>query len=113
MDDIVNESTDDERESQLDYWHGMIETGSFSDNDLVAASWEDTLTRYHIPRHYALQLIDGVNRDIFQMRYQNFDELAMYCYGVASTVGLMSVYIVGLKNNTAVRTPSNWVLPCR
>ena len=55
----------------------MIETGSFSDNDLVAASWEDTLTRYHIPRHYALQLIDGVNRDIFQMRCQNFDELAM------------------------------------
>jgi len=102
VDDIVDESTDEERESRLDYWRGMIETGSFSDNDLVAAAWADTLARYHIPRHYALQLIDGVNRDLFQARYQTFDELATYCYGVASTVGLMSMYIIGFKNNTAV-----------
>ncbi|MFT3892554.1 MAG: squalene/phytoene synthase family protein [Anaerolineales bacterium] len=80
----------------------MIETGSFEDNDLVAAAWADTLTRYHIPRHYALQLIDGVNRDLMQSRYQTFDELATYCYGVASTVGLMSMWIVGFKNNNAV-----------
>jgi phytoene synthase len=80
----------------------MIETASFADNDLVAAAWTDTITRYHIPRHYALQLIDGVNRDLMQSRYQTFDELATYCYGVASTVGLMSMYIVGFKNNDAV-----------
>ena len=102
VDDIVDESTDAERESRLDYWRRMVETGSHADNDLVAAAWADTLTRYHIPRHYALQLIDGVNRDLFQARYQTFDELATYCYGVASTVGLMSMYIVGFQNNTAV-----------
>src|SRR5574338_1281266 len=102
VDDIVDESTDAERESKLDYWRRMIETGSFEDNDLVAAAWADTLTRYHIPRHYALQLIDGVARDMFQARYQTFDDLATYCYGVASTVGLMSMYIVGFKNNDAV-----------
>ncbi len=102
VDDIVDESTDDERESRLDYWRRMIETGSFDNNDLIAAAWADTVTRYHIPRHYALQLIDGVNRDLTQSRYQTFDELATYCYGVASTVGLMSMYIVGFKNNEAV-----------
>jgi phytoene synthase len=102
VDDIVDESTDEERESKLDYWRGMIEHGSFLDNDLVAAAWADTLTRYHIPRHYALQLIDGVNRDLTQSRYQTFEELATYCYGVASTVGLMSMYIVGFKSNDAV-----------
>lgn len=102
VDDIVDESTDDEREARLDYWRGMIEHGSFHDGDLVAAAWADTLTRYHIPRHYALQLIDGVNRDLTQSRYQTFDELATYCYGVASTVGLMSMYIVGFKGNEAV-----------
>jgi phytoene synthase len=102
VDDIVDESTDDQRESQLDYWRGMVEHASFSDDDLVAAAWADTLTRYHIPRHYALQLIDGVNRDLTQSRYQTFEELATYCYGVASTVGLMSMYIVGFKNNEAV-----------
>ncbi len=102
VDDIVDESSDDERESRLEYWRDMINQGSFLDGDLVAAAWADTLTRYHIPRHYALQLIDGVKRDLTQSRYQTFDELATYCYGVASTVGLMSMYIVGFKTNEAI-----------
>lgn len=102
VDDIVDESVDDERETRLDYWRGMVEHASFLDEDLVAASWADTLTRYNIPRHYALQLIDGVNRDLTQSRYQTFDELATYCYGVASTVGLMSMYIIGFRTSDAV-----------
>ena len=102
VDDIVDESTDDQRESQLDYWRGMIEHASFLDHDLVAAAWADTIARYHIPRHYVLQLIDGVNRDLTQSRYQTFEELATYCYGVASTVGLMSMYIIGFRNSNAV-----------
>ena len=47
-------------------------------------------------------MIDGVARDLFQSRYQTFDELATYCYGVASTVGLMSMYIIGFHGNEAV-----------
>jgi phytoene synthase len=102
VDDIVDESLGDKRDTQLDYWREMVESASFPDEDLVAAAWADTLTRYHIPRHYALQLIDGVNRDITQSRYQTFEELATYCYGVASTVGLMSMHIVGFRNNDAI-----------
>ena len=102
VDDIVDESPDSEQDAQLDYWRGMVENASFTRDDLVAAAWADTLTRYHIPRHYALQLIDGVARDLFQSRYQTFEELATYCYGVASTVGLMSMYIVGFDSNEAV-----------
>jgi phytoene synthase len=102
VDDIVDESSGGERDTQLDYWRGMVESASFDDHDLVAAAWADTLTRYHIPHHYALQLIDGVARDLCQTRYQTFDELATYCYGVASTVGLMSMYIVGFHSNEAV-----------
>lgn len=102
VDDIVDEAMDAKCETQLDYWRGMVENASFLDGDLVAAAWADTLARYHIPRHYALQLIDGVARDLLQTRYQTFDELATYCYGVASTVGLMSMYIVGFKTNEAI-----------
>jgi 15-cis-phytoene synthase len=102
VDDIVDESSDARRDSQLDYWRRMVETASFDENDLVAAAWADTLTRYHIPRHYALQLIDGVARDLSQIRYQTFEDLATYCYGVASTVGLMSMYIVGFEDSKAV-----------
>jgi phytoene synthase len=102
VDDIVDKSSDFEREARLDYWRKTVETTSHAENDLIAAAWADTLTRYHIPRHYALQLIDGVARDLFQVRYQTFAELATYCYGVASTVGLMSMYIVGFKDSSAV-----------
>jgi len=102
VDDIVDEAMDAECETQLNYWRGMVENACFLDSDLVAVAWADTLARYNIPRHYALQLIDGVARDLLQTRYQTFDELATYCYGVASTVGLMSMYIVGFKTNEAI-----------
>jgi 15-cis-phytoene synthase len=102
VDDIVDESAEAGSSSQLDYWRKMVEAAAFDEDDLVAAAWADTLARYHIPRHYALQLIDGVARDLVQSRYQTFDELATYCYGVASTVGLMSMHIVGFKTPRAV-----------
>ncbi|HUI87418.1 MAG TPA: squalene/phytoene synthase family protein [Anaerolineales bacterium] len=102
VDDIVDEDSAKDRNFELDYWRNIVRGASASQDDLVAAAWRNTLTRYHIPRHYALQLVDGVARDLEQTRYQTFDELAMYCYGVASTVGLMSMYIVGFKSNDAV-----------
>ncbi|NOH02065.1 MAG: phytoene/squalene synthase family protein [Chloroflexi bacterium] len=103
VDDIVDEvESKKDRDFELDYWRNVVQSASPPDDDLIAAAWADTLTRYHIPRHYALQLIDGVARDLSQSRYQTFDDLATYCYGVASTVGLMSMYIVGFNNNNAV-----------
>lgn len=102
VDDIVDESADEDRDAQLDYWKRIVKSAVAPETDLVATAWVDTLTRYHIPRIYALQLIDGVAHDLTQNRYQNFDDLSTYCYGVASTVGLMSMYIVGFKTNDAL-----------
>jgi phytoene synthase len=86
----------------LSHWRQIVQSAYSLTDNLIAAAWTDTLNRYHIPRHYALQLIDGVARDLSQTRYQTFEELATYCYGVASTVGLMSMYIVGFKSQEAV-----------
>ena len=103
VDDIVDRPTVAERDASLDYWRGQVQAVSNPDqDDPVAAAWGDTLLRYHIPRHYALQLIDGVARDVSQTRYGTFDDLSTYCYGVASTVGLMSMHIVGFESNEAV-----------
>ena len=54
------------------------------------------------PKGYAEQLIEGVARDIQQKRYQTFEELAAYGYGVASTVGLMSMHIIGYASEEAM-----------
>jgi phytoene synthase len=103
VDDIVDEGSVVGREAELDYWRGVSQGILHPrEGDLVAQAWADTRARYHIPPRYALQLIDGVSRDLGQTRYKTFDDLATYCYGVASTVGLMSMYIVGFKSNEAL-----------
>ncbi len=61
VDDVVDEvESKKDRDFELDYWREIVQTASASTDDLVAAAWADTLTRYHIPRHYALQLIDAL-----------------------------------------------------
>ncbi len=71
-------------------------------NQLVALAWADTRQRFNIPNGYAQQLIDGVSRDLTQDRYENFSDLATYSYGVASTVGLMAMHIVGFSGEQAL-----------
>ena len=103
VDDIVDEGTVFGRDVELDYWRGLAQGVLHPrPDDLVGQAWVDTRSRYHIPTHYAMQLIEGVSRDLEQVRYNSFDDLTTYCYGVASTVGLMSMYIVGFKSADAV-----------
>jgi hypothetical protein len=45
--------------------------------------------RYSIPAHYALELIEGMAMDARATRYHTFNDLLLYCYRVAGTVGLM------------------------
>lgn len=70
--------------------------------NLVALAWADTRANFNIPRRYAEQLLDGVTSDLLHSRYHTFGELAQYCYGVASTVGLMAMHIVGYEGNKAI-----------
>ena len=48
------------------------------------------------------QLLDGVERDLVQRRYNTFEDLSVYCYNVASTVGLMSMHITGFSLRDAI-----------
>ncbi len=57
--------------------------------------------RYGIPLEYPLDLLRGVKMDIQNARYQNFDELYVFCYRVAAVVGLMMTHVLGYKNDEA------------
>jgi phytoene synthase len=72
------------------------------EHDLVAVAWADTRAKYQVPQRLPEQLLEGVANDLEQVRYRTFDELATYCYGVASTVGLMSMYIIGYEDEDAI-----------
>ena len=69
---------------------------------MALITWEDISSHFQIPVRFAEQLLDGVKRDLVQKRYNTFDELSVYCYSVASTVGLMSMYITGFSSLEAV-----------
>jgi phytoene synthase len=102
VDDIVDDADGEERSARLDEWRRISSTASAPVGNPVAQAWVDALRRYHIPAHYAVQLVDGVARDLLGARYETFDDLSTYCYAVASTVGLMAMYIVGFRSKEAV-----------
>lgn len=51
-------------------------------------------------------MIDGMRMDLHKSRYQTFDELYVYCYNVAGTVGLMSVPVMGIDPKATFSTES-------
>ncbi len=54
-----------------------------------------------IPKAYFEELIKGVEMDLFNNRYVTFDELSLYCYRVASVVGLICLHIFGVTSPRA------------
>lgn len=102
-DDIVDEpdSSVEDRQSKLDVWRNAVMNSS-PDNSPVCLAWADTQVKFDIPRGYPAQLIAGCERDIAQTRYATFADLAEYSYGVASTVGLMAMHIIGFAGEDAL-----------
>jgi len=100
-DDIVDHARGD-GEATLQAWQTRAFHHNIHDHDPVPTAWRDTCARFAIPHKYAEQLVDGVARDLVQKRYNTFAELAEYAYGVASTVGLMSMHIVGFESDDAI-----------
>ena len=56
-----------------------------------------TSVNFDIPKVYADDLLNGVEMDLTISRYNTFDELYVFCYRVASTVGLMMTYVLGFE----------------
>jgi phytoene synthase len=102
-DNIVDHSIGDESARiDLEQWRGIVRAQTPPQGNRVALAWGDAQARFNIPHGYAEQLIDGVARDLSQKRYQTFAQLAEYAYGVASTVGLMAMHIVGFDGEDAL-----------
>src|SRR5581483_11526722 len=53
---------------------------------------------YELPFELFDDLIKGCEMDLDQKRYETLDDLKLYCYRVASTVGLLSIHIFGYRN---------------
>jgi phytoene synthase len=60
-----------------------------------------TIHKHAIPREYLEAVLDGVEMDLEPVAYATFADLRLYCYRVASAVGLACVHVWGFTRPKA------------
>ncbi|GHU13702.1 phytoene synthase [Betaproteobacteria bacterium] len=100
VDDIVDECTDAHLAAiKLAWWREEVEriehgTPQHPVGLALAAAGKN----FKLPARHLLDIIDGMEMDLRQARYPDFESLERYCYRVASVVGLLSAEIFGFQD---------------
>lgn len=103
-DDIVDEGLDnkDSKYQRLLSWRRELEQAMLNRSQYpLLNTLAGTIQQFNIPIHHFFDLIRGMEMDLSQNRYETFEELRLYCYRVASTVGMMCIEIFGYKHESA------------
>jgi phytoene synthase len=93
-DNLVDQRGASQREMEI--WRSQVRLPAAQQSDPVLLAWALTRQAYPVDSRYEDDLIDGVSRDISPHPYATWEELKHYCYQVASTVGLLSMPVIGL-----------------
>jgi phytoene synthase len=86
-----------EKRERLANWRQMLRPGE-SDEPALARDVRRLIEKYSLPVGMFEEIIAGVEMDLSILRYATFEELRVYCYRVASAVGLVSIEIFGYRN---------------
>jgi phytoene synthase len=99
IDDIADstETTFETKAAELRSWRKWIRE-SAPDEPELARDVRGLYSKYAITPAMLDEIIDGVEMDLGRVRYQTFEDLRLYCYRVASAVGLVSIEIFGYRN---------------
>jgi len=99
IDDIADssETTANEKANALKAWRIWIRERAAGEPAL-AGDVRGLCAKYAIHPPMLEEIIDGVEMDLGSVRYRTFEELRLYCYRVASAVGLVSIEIFGYRN---------------
>lgn len=99
IDDIADDGARgaETKRRELNEWRRSLRE-SFAGEPVLAKSVRDLMRRYPITPEMLEEIIVGVEMDVERKRYATFDELRVYCYRVASAVGLVSIEIFGYAN---------------
>jgi phytoene synthase len=99
IDDIADSSELSvvEKRVRLAKWRQMIHAAT-QDEPFLARNVRQLVAKYSLPTGMLEEIIAGVEMDLNTLRYPSFDELRIYCYRVASAVGLVSIEIFGYRN---------------
>ena len=99
VDDIADspDGTPEEKGRELGAWRRWLHE-SAPDEPALARDVRALFGKYAITPAMLEEIIEGVEMDLRNVRYQTFEELRLYCYRVASAVGLVSIEIFGYRN---------------
>lgn len=108
-DDIVDSETDvNKRAIFLRKWRIELGKALRGESEFTILNQLAEVTKkFNIPVPHFYELIQGVEMDLTQTRFENFEQLKRYCYLVASTVGLMSIKIFGPTNERVEKYAEN------
>ena len=100
VDDAVDECSDPAvAKAKLAWWREEIDR-VFSGNPEhpVGRALQPVVSRHDLPVELFSEIVDGMEMDLDQHRYPDFKSLQLYCYRVASVVGLLSAEIFGFED---------------
>ena len=102
VDDVAdNESLPvTQRREQLAAWRADVRRacGTETPQFLVNRELQPVIRQYHLAFEHFDALLQGVEMDLDIKRYENYEQLDLYCYRVASVVGLLSIEVFGYQN---------------
>jgi len=103
VDDVAdNESLPvPQRREQLAAWRDDVRRacGKETPQFPVNRELQPVIRQYHLPFEHFDALLQGVEMDLDVNRYEDYKQLELYCYRVASVVGLLSIEIFGYRDS--------------
>jgi phytoene synthase len=105
VDDIADECSDPNiARTKLAWWRMEI-ANLYKDSPQhpVTHALQAAVKAYGLSEEHFYEIIDGMEMDLEQNRYQDFKELQLYCYRVASVVGLLSASIFGYGDRKTLK----------
>jgi phytoene synthase len=99
IDDIADSLDLDvaEKRQRLAGWREMLRV-EVPEEPVLAHEVRYLIGKYSLSIDMLEEIIAGVEMDLSISRYATFEELRVYCYRVASAVGLVSIEIFGYRN---------------
>jgi 15-cis-phytoene synthase len=100
VDDVVDECSDISLAStKLVWWRMEVERiAEKQATHPVGLALQAVAPGINLPKEQLLEIIDGMEMDLQQSRYLDFKGLSLYCYRVASVVGLLAAEIFGTED---------------
>ena len=100
VDDIADAEMDNKiKRVKLEWWRTEIESlFAGSPNHPVSQALLTAIHNFKLDKKYFLEIIDGMEMDLETVRFNNFEELNLYCYRAAGVVGILSATIFGYSN---------------